>query len=80
MRVTTKQIETLIQSAKINGASLDRISALEKMLEKRNSLKSAKSLSADDYMVEEIDQQGRQAVYYSTVPLSSKSKAYLDKY
>jgi signal recognition particle receptor subunit beta len=80
MRVTTKQIEILIQSAKSDGASADRISALEKMLEKRRSLKSIKAPCTDEYMVEEMDEEGKKVVYYSTAPLSKKSKAYLDKY
>jgi uncharacterized Fe-S center protein len=80
MRVTTKQIELLLQSAKANGASADRIIALEKMLQKRNSLKSIKAFTVDDYMVEEIDEQGRKTVYYSTSPLSKKTRAYLDQY
>ncbi len=80
MRVTNKQIEVLIESARLEGASAERIAALEKMLSKRNSLKNIKTLSTDDYMIKEVDDQGKAVVYYSTVPLSEKSKAFLDKY
>ncbi len=79
MRVTNKQIEVLIESAKVQGASAKRIAALEKMLSKRNSLKNVKNPSANDYVIEQADDQGNTIVYYSTVPLSEKSKDYLDK-
>jgi hypothetical protein len=79
MRVTTKQIKDLIESEKQSGASKERIASLEQVLATRNSLKSVNYSSADAYMIEKIDDQGKKVVYYSTVPLSDKNRAYLDK-
>jgi hypothetical protein len=79
MRVTTKQIKDLIESEKRNGATKERIASLEQVLATRNSLKNVSSSATDAYMTEKVDDHGKKVVYYSTVPLSDKDRAYLDK-
>lgn len=79
MRVTIKQIQDLIQSAKLAGSDKKHLELLENCLEEKQALKSKINKSGNNsYTSESIDDKGRKVVFYSTSPLSDEDKSYFD--
>jgi hypothetical protein len=79
MRVTSKHIQDLIQSAKLAGANKEHLALLEGYLEEKQALGSKHNAPCPStYVSHEIDSEGRKTTIYSTAPISDRDKSYFE--
>lgn len=79
MRVTSKHIQDLIQSAKLAGPNKEHLAVLEGYLEEQQVLGSKHNAPCPSkHVSHEIDSEGRKTTIYSTAPISDRDKSYFD--
>jgi hypothetical protein len=79
MRVNSKHIQDLIQSAKLAGANKEHLAVLESYLEEKQALGSKHNAPCTStYVSQEIDNEGRKITIYSTAPISDRDKSYFE--
>jgi hypothetical protein len=79
MRVTSKHIQDLIESAKSAGANKEHLAVLEGYLEEQQALGSKHNDSGTStYVTQETDNEGRKVIFYSTAPISDRDKSYFE--